>query len=225
MAQQQVTIDQMVRDAGYATLPPGGAWVSIKGCPWWPKGQRIIKAHRELGVQHMDIRWANKEVLALGTPRVNRYRRRNMTLLEALYYDMSKGIPYDQAYAHTVQELRAYIGNTHQGTWQATLITVSHPGTEEMRFFNSEVAVMDTTIMLDLLQENLLDVIVYGKTQIPALEGIVAELADALMLDGLSHAQAYQEIMTAGFTDTPLVPQWFYRPKGWYRDMFCEESE
>lgn len=221
---ENLTIHKMARDAGFFILPEGGAWVTIKGCPAWPKGQRLIKAHRDAGMQHMDIYWAFKEVFTLGDFTVNRYRRRHLCLPEAVHYDTSQGKTWGEAYDRALEELRGRVEDApYQTSYQHSLVTLSFPHPEEVRLYNGEVAVMDRETIRMLLAEDYLDVIPFGRTQIPALEGVVSELADALMLDGLSESEAYQELMTVDPSTTPFIPQWFYRPKGWYRNMFCEE--
>ena len=58
------------------------------------------------------------------------------------------------------------------------------------------------------------------------VDDLALELVDALMVDGLTEMQALQEIMTAGEIEPGenVIPQWYYRPVGWFRSQFCEEE-
>ena len=221
-----INYQYLMRAAGLAVLPEHGAWVTIKGCPAWPRGLRLIQSHRQIGIQHMDIYWGCKEEMTF-TPTVS-YRRRKIPLPEAIYRDIAQGATEQQAVARGVEEIRDHIRSSpfrslHR---QQTLITISHPHHEEVRFYNSEVATYTAETIRLLLQEDCLEVMPFGQTQIPVLEDVTRELVDALRVDGLSRAEAYQEILATGINPDmqTMVPQRFYRPRGWYRDRFCEES-
>ena len=232
------TIEDIARRAGYCVLPQGGAWVCIMGCPVWPRGQRLIQAHREIGIQHLDIYWGCKEVFALRLPTVKRWHLSRMSLPSSVAYDISQGYEPEEALANAAAELKSWvIGDPRKpGRWvslrsphaslqQLTLITISYPyPAEEVRFYNSEVRVFDTEAIRILLEEDQVEVIPFGQSQRVMLEDTVRELVDAYQIDGLSWAQAYQEIVGLGMVEPGgFVPQRFYRPRGWFRQQFCEE--
>jgi len=224
------TLNDVARAAGFATLPPGGAWVAITGCPIWPRGQRILSTHRDAGIQHMDIYWATKEVPTAG-PRVNRRGRRNREIIEQMYFDIAGGTPESEAFNRAVEEYTEFIVESphHRNDLQTSYITISHPHPEEVRFFNGEVSVFDAETIRLLLGDNQIETIFFGQSTIPVLEEALREIVDALQVDGLSHAEAYHMALTNGVITpddtTQWVPTWFYRPCGWYRNQFCEEVD
>lgn len=218
-----ITMQDLAREAGLLTLPHGGAWVAIKGCPIWPRGKRLIPVHRKIGIQHMDVYWACKEELTFSF-KVNRYRRRNLSLLSAIYHDISQGESEEKAIERAVEELIDYVAQSpHRSTQQRSYITIAHPHPEEVRFFNGEVAVFSNETIRMLLAENGLESIIFGQTVIPVLEDAIAEMSDAMRLDGLSKSEAYQELLTAGAVEQDFIPTWFYRSAGAFREQFCEE--
>lgn len=219
-----ITMQGLARKAGLLTLPPGGAWVAIKGCPSWPRGNRLISAHRAIGIRHMDVYWACKEELTFSF-KVNRYRRRNLSLPFAVFYDQSQGESEERAIERAVGELLDYLAQTpYHSAQQQSYITISHPHPEEIRFFNGEVAVFSNETIRMLLAENGLKTIIFGQAVIPVLEDAIAEMSDAMRLDGLSKSEAYQELLTAGAVEQNFVPTWFYRSAGAFREQFCEEG-
>ncbi len=218
------TLDDLARLARLTALPPGGAWVGIIGCPSWPRGKRLIAAHKEIGIQHMDIYWACKEKLT-ASPKVNRRGRRNLGLVEAILYDIMKGVEPEDAIAKTVEELTDFVWGSpfRDYSLQTTLITISHPCPEEVRFFNSEVRVLDGDFIRILLQEDMIETKIFGEMFLPTLDDVLRDIADSLQIDGLSKAEAYHMLLTSGESDTEVIPTWFYRPVGWFRETFCEE--
>lgn len=222
------SLEDIAREAGLLTLPIGGAWVSIKGLPN-QRGRRIIPAHREIGIRHLDIYWACKEVL-VSRPLVRRWRRPRMELPQAVLYDITRGNTSEEAMQRAKEELIEYIDRApwHHPRWQTSFITVSHPyPKEEVRFFNSEVTVFDTDLIRRLLEENFVETIVFGQTAIPILEDALQEIVDALQIDGLSHAEAYHHALTGGIVEPEkaVIPLWFYRPIGPYREILVEEYD
>jgi len=208
------TLQDVAREAGILVLPPGGAWVCIKGCPVWPRGMRLIREHRRIGIQHLDILWGYRETLAepatgsrfhLPPPRVS---------------------DPGEALALAAEDLQMFLDRDPcQARLQATLITVSYPHPEEVRFFNSEVAVFTTSLIQGLLQANWIETHIFGQTQMPVLEEAVRDVVDALQMDGMSKSEAWDQALTAGVVEPEqrFIPQWFYRPIGEFRDTFVEE--
>lgn len=200
----------------------------VVGCPAWPRGQRIVRSHREIGIRHLDIYWGAGEVPTYD-PRVNRYRRRRQSLISQLYYSMSQGTLEKEAFKQVVEEYREYIwGLPSQRHHQTSLVTISHPYHEEVRFYNSEVRVFEAANVQDAVSAGWLETVMFGQTQMPALDELAAEIVDALQIDGLPYEAARAEILTAGLVDpaeAEFIPQWFYRPvpgQPLY-DRFCEE--
>lgn len=222
------SLEDIARKAGLLTLPVGGAWVGIKGCPAWLRGKGLIPAHRAIGIQHLDIYWACKEVL-VSKPCVSRRGRRHLTLPQAVLYDTMQGNIPEDAMQRASQELLEYIDGApwHHPRWQTSFITISHPCPEEVRFFNSEVAVFSADLIRLMLAENCVETIIFGQTTIPVLEGAVQEMVDALQIDGLSYAEAYHHTLTAGAIEPEksVIPMWFYRPTGIFRETFVEEYD
>lgn len=221
------SLTDIAREAGYCTLPKGGTWVCIMGNPMAFRGSRIIPAHREAGIQHMDIYWGSKEVFPYG-PKVNRRGKRNLELNIAIAYDISQGATQEDALARAVGELQNFVAMAPFGNspLQHTLITIAHPHPEEVRFYNGEIRVFDREMLHELLGTNCLEIIHFGKTQQVVLEDTIRELVDALQLDGLSWAEGYQEMLGIGVIEPEgFIPQWFYRPCGWFRRQFCEEEQ
>lgn len=221
------SIGDIARKAGIFSLPETGSWVCVTGCPVWPRGRRLIPAHRDIGIQHLDIYWSCKEVLAVHVPKVNRYRRRRIELSAAVAYDVSMGRDLEHALDRAVGELRDYMTNpSWMSPSQYSLVTISFPHPEEVRFYNGEIRVFSAETIRLLLEEDQVEVIPFGESQRVILEDVARELADAYQIDGLSWAQAYQEIVGLGIVEPGgFVPQWFYRPRGWFRQQFCEEEE
>lgn len=219
------SLEDIARRAGYCILPEGGAWVCLVGCPTWPRGQRIIPAHRELGIQHFDIYWGCKEIMSI-KPRVNRYRRRNISLPQAIAYDVSTGRELEEALDRATDALRDHLENDpFGGSLQRTLITISFPYPEEVRFYDSELKVFTGETIRLLLERDQLEIHLFGEAQRIILDDAAQELVDAFQIDGLSWAQAYQEIVSLGVVEPgDFIPQWFYRPRGWFRQQFCEED-
>jgi hypothetical protein len=220
------TWDDLAREAGFLVLPEGGAWVAIVGCPAWPRGQRLVKVHREIGIRHMDIYWASKETFVAKFT-VNRFGRRDIDLPAAIAHEVSRGRDLDEALARAVEEVQSFVlDNPNQSRWQTSLVTINHPCPEEVRFYNGEVRVFAPNTIRELLAADWVDVLPFGETTMPVLEDAAREIADALQVDGLSEAEAYQQILGMGIVDpgTQFLPQWFYRPKGAFRDQFCEEE-
>lgn len=218
------TLYDIARHAELTTLPPGGAWVCIVGCPRWPRGQRLIKAHTEIGIQHMDIYWAFKEKLT-ASPRVNRRGRQNIELPQAILYDIMNGADPQKAMTRAAEELSDFVRGYpwHNHHLQKTLISISHPHPEEPKFYNSEVRVFSDDLIRTLLQENCVETKIFGEIFLPTLDDVLRDIADSLQIDGLSRAEAYHMLLTSGESDIEVIPTWFYRPIGWFRDTFCEE--
>jgi len=219
-------LTDIAREAGYCILPKEGAWVCIMGCPLWQRGQRLIKTHQEIGIRHMDVYWAYKEKCCYPI-RVNRFQKRKLELPVAVAYDISRGIEPDEALSRAVEDLQNFVEQSPvANSLQHSKITINHPYPEEVRFYNGEIRVFDTKIIRLLLEENALEIIPFGETVHIALEDAVRELIEAYQLDGLTWAQAYQEVLGLGIVEPEgFIPQWFYRPRGWFRDQFCEELE
>lgn len=231
MEKSWYTWEDLGRAAGLYVLPEGGAWVAVVGCPAWPRGQRLVKVHREIGIQHMDIYWGCKETF-VPKFRVNRLRRRGIELPAAIAYDISQGKEPEEALDRAVEELQTFVSATstlyarYEAAWQTSLVTISYPHPEEVRFFNSEVRVFGPGTINELLANDWVDVVPFGETMMPVLADAAREIVDALQVDGLSFAEAYQQVVGMGVVDpeTKFIPQWFYRPKGEFRAQFCEEE-
>lgn len=222
------TIEDIARLAEYCTLPEAGAWVCITGCPVWPRGQRLIQAHRDIGIQHFDIYWGIKETFALRVPMVRRVGQGKVSLPSAIAYDISRGYSLEDALDNAVANLKAWVGESpHRSYQQLTLITISHPHQGELvRFYNGEVRVFPEETIRALLEEDQVEVIPFGEMQRLVLEDTVREITDAYQIDGLSWAQAYLEVIGLGMVEPgSWIPQWFYRPRDWVRQYFCEEEE
>lgn len=221
------TIEDIGREAGLCILPSGGAWVCIVGCPVWPRGKRIVKIHREIGIRHLDIYWGHKETMQDLT--VRRFRRPRIKLTAAIAYDVSDGYLQKDALNIAVDELRRHTLESPfelQRHLHSSLITISYPHPEEVRFYNSEVRVLSSGSIRELLAMDGVDVIKFGETQTPVLEDAAKELVDAFKVDGLSEAEAYQQVVAAGEVEPgEFIPQWFYRPKGLFKQQFCEEID
>jgi len=222
-----LTSMDVARKAGLAVLPKSGAWVCLKGCGSAPRGSRIIPIHQEIGIRHLDIYWGFKEAL-VHEPLVHRFRRKNLRLTEAVYYDLSRGSNLDEALDRAASELLEWVRRSpfHDRGSQVTWITVCHPYPEEIRFFNSEVIVFGVDLIQELLAADYIQPITFGKTAMVVLEDAARELSDALQLDGLSKFEAYQAILAAEILEPTesSMPCWFYRSAGEFRRMFVEDS-
>jgi len=222
---QVPSLEDIAREAGLLTIPKGGSWVAIKGLPNARRGNRIIPAHREIGIEHLDIYWAWKEVLCF-KPRVNRFRKRNLELPQAALYDMMGGDTAEDAMCRASRELLEYVDSAPwwNPRWQISYISISHPYPAEVRFFNSEVAVLNADCIRLALEEDCLETVVFGQTVIPALEDALQEIVDALCIDGLSRSEAYHHALTHGVIEpgAGIIPAWFYRPIGILREAFVE---
>jgi len=223
-------LSDIARAADLMVIPPGGAWVAIVGCPVWPRGARLIEAHRKAGIQHMDVYWASNEV-PVSEPIVNRFGRRRGKLVSQLYYDISRNPgSAEECFERAVAEYQGYFEESpyRRANLQTSYVTIVHPHPEEVRFFNSEVRVFGPNTVRMLLAENQVETIFFGQSSMPVLDGLVAELVDALQLDGLSKGEALHEALTGGVIEPEEVtgwqPYWFYRPRGWFRRQFCEEE-
>lgn len=222
-------ITDIARRAGCCALPKAGSWVCVVGNPHRSQGQRLIQAHRDLGIHHLDIYWGCKEIFALRSLKVYRYRRGRLDLPSVIAYDISRGQEPEKAMDKAVTELQNYVNDApfHFSSLQYSLITISHPHhPDEVRFYNSEIRVFTGETIRILLEENQLEVISFGKSQRIILEDAIRGVIDAYQIDGLSWAQAYQEIAGIGIIEPAgFVPQWFSRPRGWFHEQFCEEKE
>lgn len=223
---ERITMIDIARTAGLTILPPGGAWVCVKGNPYSPRGQRIIPSHRDIGIQHLDIYWALHEKLTFN-PRVRRYRRRRR-LDDCANMLVQRGNSQEDALERIAEEYyNMFIQQLHPAAeMQATLITICHPYHETVRFYNCEIAVFSHELIRSLLEENYVETIVFGQAQIPILEEAIRDIVDAMQIDGCSFAQAQNEALVAGVLepDQVSVPNWFYRPTGPFRNTFVEEE-
>ncbi len=223
------SITDIARRAGYCVLPKAGSWVCITGCPTWPRGERLIQAHRDIGIRHLDIYWGCKETFALRSIKVSRYRRRRLDLPSAIAYDVSGGQELEKALERAVIDLQDFVQNAPRNfsSLQYSLISISHPHRpDEVRFYNSELRVFSAETIRMLLEENQLEVIPFGESQRVVLEDAIREIVDAYRIDGLSWAEAYQEVVGIGVVEPGnFIPQWFYRPRDWFRAQFCEEED
>jgi len=225
---KQITMMDIVRAANLAILPPGGGWVCIKGLSHMGarRGHRIIPAHRDIGIRHMDIYWAIHEMLTFN-PRPRHLRRRRR-LDEYANMIVQRGDTREEALEQVADEYYGLFMNQPYGdpTVQATLITIVHPYHEQVRFYNSEIVVFGRELIRSLLEENYVETIVFGQAQIPILEEAVRDIVDAMQVDGCSFAQAQHEALVAGVLEPDQIsaPNWFYRPTGPFRDTFVEEE-
>lgn len=228
------TLNDVARAAGYMTLPPEGAWVCVMGVPIWPIGKRLIAAHREIGIQHMDVYWASNEVPVAEPRGVNRKGRRNRPLMSQMHFDIMNGKTEKEAFDRVVGEYRGFMGGApfvsphRANSMQSTYITIVHPYPEEVRFFNCEIRTFTSKTIQLLLADGGLETIFFGQSSIPILEGAVGEIVDALQVDGMTRAEAYHMALTGGVIQpddsAQWIPSWFYRSSGAFRKEFCEEE-
>jgi len=223
-----VTLEDIAREAGLLILPPGGAWVCIKGCPAWPRGQRLIRPHKELGIQHLDILWGCSEKLTI-IPPDGRHARGERNLAQQVMWEVGRGEDISDAMACAAEHLVDYIrGDPLQTVHQTSLITVSYPAPEAVKFYNGELSVFTSDLIRKPLEANWIETHIFGQTMIPILEEAIRDVVDAFEMDGLSKSEAYHQAYTAGVIEPeqmqPFVPQWFYRPIGEFRDTFVEEE-
>lgn len=225
---KQITLIEIVCAAELGILPPGGAWVCIKGMSHFgaPRNHRIIPAHRDIGIQHMDIYWAMTEKPTF-SPRP-RYRRRRRGMDEYANMLWKGNLTREDALARVAEEYYdLFVGQPFEASeMQATLITVRHPHHGMVRFYNGEVRVFSNELITALLRESYVETVVFGQANIPILEDATRDIVDAMQVDGCSYAQAQHEALVGGVLtpDQMTVPNWFYRPTGPFRDTFVEET-
>ena len=225
---EQITMMDIVRAANLAILPPGGAWICIKGLSHMGarRNHRIIPAHRDIGIRHMDIYWALCEEPAFN-PRV-RYFRRRRTLKAYANMMLQRGNSREEALQRAADDYyEMFMQQPDRAPeMQASLISISHSCHEAVRFFNSEVRVFSNELIQSLLKENYVETIVFGQAQIPILEEAIRDIVDAMQVDGCSFAQAQHEALVAGVLepDQVSIPNWVYRPIGPFRNTFVEEE-
>ena len=226
---EPITLIEIVRAVNLGVLPRGGAWVCVKGMSHFgaPRNHRIIPAHRDIGIQHMDIYWATDEVPTFSPRPLYRRRRRGMDkYANALMWQ--KGLTREEALARVAEEyLDLFMGQPFRTSeLQATLVTICHPHHEKVRFYNGEVRVFSDELISNLLKESYVETIVFGQANIPVLEEAVRDIVDALQVDGCSFAMAQHEALVGSVLkpDQAAIPNWFYRPTGAFRDTFVEET-
>jgi hypothetical protein len=210
-------LTEVLREHGYFATSPGGGWVTIHGNRMAPRGMRIPRLIRELGIQHLDIYWAKDEELCFRVPTL-----RSMKGL--------RGAPDDE----DEQDIHNYamwwadalgVSLAFQGLTWMSIVT---PNPEHIRFHYGEVTPISEELIGRLLEEGGLEVIRFGagSSPNPVWEEATRDIMDSLRLDGMSFGEAQYELARLNLIERTdfKIPQWYYRPIGWYRKVFCEEE-
>lgn len=202
----QEDIMEIIYKAKRNIVPPEGGWVHFKGNPLAPRGFRVDGGLRDVGVRHMDIYFAYNEHCPWGAVK------------EALGYR-----PY------AAGDICDFIEETNwlRPGLQLTKVDLVTPVPTRVCAWSGEVAKTDEETIQMLLGEGWIETIEFAsRSKNPVWDELTRDMIGSLMLDGLNMYQAQNELIRAGeqFERKVILPAYFYRPIGLYRDMFCEEE-
>jgi hypothetical protein len=194
----------LVKKAGRLILPPGGAWIIVKGNCWAGRGNRILTSHRREGIKHFDVYWAYDEECPWEFP-------------SKLKIDWKED----------PDDLLGYLLDTSGiGSEQLTWMTLHTPSSEHIRMYSGEVfKTSEETIKLMLMDNGLETHAFQGPNVI--WDEMTRDMVGSLMIDGLSLQEAQNMLISARAMKKKEIvkPNWFYRPIGVYRETFSEEPE
>jgi hypothetical protein len=217
-----------LRAAGHTLLPEEGGWVTVKGNPFAPRGMRIPRMTADAGVQHLDVYWGFEErmVTKVGysfLDGISAYRYLN---------DRRRKIDSDEKlrlYIEIGDEIHEHLENwSRSAHYQTTLITIATPYPDKVCFYNGELVTMSDELRERCLNEGLLETVTFGQIEkSPIVDEALRDIVDSLQVDGMMYHEANNYALKAGILGDDgslVIPKWFYRPIGAYKEMFVEDN-
>lgn len=198
---------EFIYEAKRNIVPPDGGWIHFKGNPMASRGYRVDIGLRQVGVRHMDIYFAYNE--------------------ECPWTVVEEALGYR---AHGAEEICDFVEEVNglRPGMQLTKVDLVTPVPTRVCAWAGEIARTDEETIQLLLAEGYLETIEFAnRSQNPVWDEATRDLIGSLMVDGLNMQQAQNELIRAGekFERQLIMPNYFYRPIGAYREMFCEEDD
>lgn len=184
-------------------LKDGAGWVAYKGNPFAHRGMRITPSHTRLGIKHMDIYYAIDEECPW-----------------KVSMDGFEGIDKDDAVDVCLQ----MCDDLGIPTLQLTKVTLVTGARDKICAWAGEVSVFSDDLIRDLLAEDLIEIVPFAHKN-PVWDEETRDIIGGMMIDGMTMQQAQAELVRAGEMKLSemVLPSYFYRPIGAYRDIFVEE--
>ena len=202
-----------IYDANKNVIPPEGAWVSVKGNSYSPRSCRLpLSLVKEADIRHLDVYWASNEECPWPLD-INALK--GLSGFSRYSMDTTEGI--ELLIEHVM--VANYIEDD-----QLTKVSLHTPYHKAVCLWAGELVTFTNEHIEMLLHEGYLEIMEFGGTN-PVWDEETRDIIGSLQVDGLTLNQAQAELIRAGAMKLGdlVVPHYFYRASGEYKNIFYED--
>lgn len=211
---------EIMQTLGKTVVPPDakGTWVMVSGNRHARRYERLPSFLSNYNIEHGDFVWVTGEKCPWklrDTYFGMRLRKKKGN--EAMFFTK-----ISKSELNDVEFLETFMRTEMVTEDQLTTVTIPGPWPEKPTLWCGEVRPVSYELINELVDTQGL-VVVPFKPMNEIMDREIAELADAMEVDGATREYATANLMLGSLIDEE--PFFFLKSTGWYREQFCEVIE